>query len=162
MVDFEGVAEIWTDCSDAPDHTALTAILTPAWDKQVLVMVVVMGLEELESLEASLAPLGGALRAHPDFYGLPSVVIKADILNLRSGPGTGNEKLGELALGDVAFVFGKDGATCGWYYVWAGNQYGWISADPEYAALDWRCADLKVVTPAMILEWSDWVAGKGW
>ncbi len=53
-------------------------------------------------------------------------VVTASALNVRSGPGTGNTVLGQLASGALVSILGQSGS---WRQIRFGNGTGWVSGD---------------------------------
>ena len=55
-----------------------------------------------------------------------SVMVTAQLLNVRTGPGLEEPLIRQLSYGTVLSVYGS---SPGWYYVnLPGNQYGWVMA----------------------------------
>ncbi len=52
--------------------------------------------------------------------------VTASALNVRSGPGTGNSVLGQLANGAIVSIIGQSGS---WRQIRYGNGTGWVSGD---------------------------------
>jgi serine protease Do len=144
--DFAGRVDLWHTCGGVAEHTAATAAIKPYWDEETTVRIVVTHFEELASLETALIPLGTALRQNPVYWDIPETTIRADILNVRSGPSQEHEKRGQLVLDDIVTVLGKDSPACEWLYIESMDVSGWISANTEYSTLDRDCATLEAVT----------------
>ncbi len=152
--DLTGRADLWHTCDGNEGWTAVTAVLQPVADDMTTVHVTVTRLERISSLETVIAPLGKSLRQQPVYWDIPLAVIKADILNVRNGPGTDYDKRGQLELGGWVTVLGKDTEECQWYYILADELEGWISASSEHSTLDRDCTGLKVVTEDELQELS--------
>jgi serine protease Do len=150
--DLTGRADLWHTCDGNAGWTAVTAVLHPISDDMTTVRVTVTRLERVSSLETVIAPLGKSLRQQPVYWDFPSAIIKADILNVRSGPNTDYDKRGQLELGDWVTVLGKDTEECQWYYILGDEVAGWISAAGEHSTLDRDCQELKVVTEEELQE----------
>lgn len=77
----------------------------------------------------------------------PTGVVLANNLNVRSGPGTGFERLGAAPRGTTLAVAGQlDG--CAWLRIDApGGLSGWVSGDPEFITLDTPCASIPITQP---------------
>lgn len=56
-----------------------------------------------------------------------SATVDTDLLNLRSGPGTGNRVITVMSQGETVDIL--DGPADGWYQVRYGSTSGWASAD---------------------------------
>ena len=82
-----------------------------------------------ESLDEEYIVIDGPPRGYrlPEVGIGEEVWIKADTLNIRSGPGRHNRVIGKLYRGEVVEVSGKEG---GWYYIrQPGGSYGWITRE---------------------------------
>lgn len=80
----------------------------------------------LEPDEADADGLTGSLSAAPS-----APAVTADTLNVRSGPGTGYDRVGTLKKGDQVTILEE---TEGWYKISSGDLTGYVSAD--YISLD--------------------------
>ena len=56
----------------------------------------------------------------------PTGVIEADLLNVRSGPGGSNKRVGQLPKGTKVTILGEEN---GWYQVAAGEVSGYVSGE---------------------------------
>lgn len=139
---------------DGDQGVWVTAVLTAKWDSNIQIEFVLNRLELIESFEKVIQPLGPALRSKHKLYDIPTAAITADTLNIRSGPGTSYDKIGTLNSGDKIMVFGRDNASCKWFYVGTNDTDGWISADPEFTAPDRDCSKLEIITPEMVEKWN--------
>ena len=57
--------------------------------------------------------------------GVAAVKVTADVLNVRSGPGTANPLLGTVAMGQV-YVLAVPTSSGGWYQIFWGGRTGWV------------------------------------
>jgi uncharacterized protein YgiM (DUF1202 family) len=72
-------------------------------------------------------------------------------INVRSGPGTQFEIVGQLAEGDTVPVTGRDGENARWYRVTlTDDQQGWVSSFT--VMLDGAATDLPIVAPGVAPE----------
>jgi serine protease Do len=150
--EFVGRVDLWRACDGYEDRTAATAVLQPIGDDGTIIKILVTRFETVSSLETMVAPLGEALLRHPVYWDIPTAVILADSLNVRSGPGTDFEPRGQLTIDATIMVLGKDAESCEWIFVETSTLAGWISADTEYSQLDRDCAALKVVTEESVQQ----------
>jgi serine protease Do len=78
---------------------------------------------------------------------LPTGIVLANNLNVRSGPGTEFERLGAAPQGTVLPVAGQLG-NCTWLRVTAPNDLeGWVSGDAAFITLDTPCAAIPEMQP---------------
>src|SRR5262249_34539383 len=74
------------------------------------------------------------------------MTVKADSLNLRSGPGTNYGKLATLLQGARAQLVGRL-ADSSWCYVNYQGTVGWVSANTDFTATQGNCNDVPVISP---------------
>ncbi|MBU3144949.1 N-acetylmuramoyl-L-alanine amidase [Clostridium sp. CF012] len=78
-------------------------------------------------VEAIIGPLPVKPIVSPKIVATPTQgTVIADILNVRSGPGTGYKIIGELAKGDKVKIAKKVGT---WYSIYFGDHGGYVSAE---------------------------------
>lgn len=68
-------------------------------------------------------------------------------LNVRSGPGTGYARIGQVSAGDVLTVTGQT-QNCGWLKVQTAKLDGWAAGQRQYVRLDTACSEIPAATAA--------------
>lgn len=66
-------------------------------------------------------------------------ITASDVVNVRSGPGTGYSRLAQLDKGDTAQIVGRNHSNT-WWQITVSGITGWVSA--EYAIIQWN-ADIS-------------------
>lgn len=82
--------------------------------------------------------------AHAD-TAAPQATIQADILNVRSGPGTAYGVIGRAKIGQTLPIIGKN-ETGTWWQVNLSGKKGWVSG--QYTQISGSTADLPVIKVA--------------
>lgn len=77
-----------------------------------------------------------------------TALVQTDVLNIRSGPGTTFEKLGNVKRGENVTVIGQKD-DCAWFQVKAASGLeGWMNGNPQFVVLNGECADLSTAPVA--------------
>lgn len=71
--------------------------------------------------------------------------VTADVLNVRSGPGTGYNKIGTLYYGDVVEIL--DDSYSSWYKIRYNNEAGFVSSEFVTKYVDYGEAKIIVIDP---------------
>jgi hypothetical protein len=73
----------------------------------------------------------------------PQVKITADLVNLRSGPGTNYAKVGQAKKGQTFDILGKN-SNGSWYQISANGKTVWVINDPKFTATVGDAGAVKV------------------
>ena len=76
----------------------------------------------------------------------PSAIVAVERLNVRSGPGTGYNRVGAVNQGDALIVTGQID-ECSWLQITTPDGVeGWVSGSSQYVTLDARCTDIPAAS----------------
>ncbi|MBW7882020.1 MAG: trypsin-like peptidase domain-containing protein [Caldilineaceae bacterium] len=146
-----GAYDIWTDCDDVQGEAFVVLAATPAAQESpmILVYVNIIAEEDVDAFSEILASLAvaGAVEStqaaeQEELVSAPLVIVKADTLNVRSGPGTNYNRIGTVNAGDTLIVSGQANG-CSWLQIVTPAGFeGWVSGSDNYVTLEARCADI--------------------
>lgn len=145
-----GVIELWTVGDPQPfetleGHTGQVNLLYWFKDGTQLVSGAADGSVRVWQFEgvAPLAPTPIPTPPPP-----LTATVQTDVLNIRSGPATSFEKLGNVKRNESVTVVGQSG-ECAWYQVrTASGLAGWVNGNPQFITLNGACADLTTAPVA--------------
>lgn len=149
----EGVYDVWTECDDVADQSFVVFAAKPVGEDTPLIFLYInlISEEDIEAFGEVLASLSvrGALTgpAAPveEELAAPTARVEVEALNIRSGPGTGYNRVGVLNRGDAPRVEGQV-EECAWLAITtADGVEGWIAGGSRYVTLSVRCSELPAL-----------------
>lgn len=154
----EGVYDVWTECDSIEGESFIVFAANPAGESTPLIFFYANLMNEADTAAfgevlASLAVRGAltAADAPPTEEELDTAVavVQVQTLNVRSGPGTGYNRVAVVNEGDAPRVDGQID-NCAWLAITtADGVEGWISGGSRYVALSVRCGEVpEVEAPA--------------
>lgn len=153
----EGAYDVWLDCGEIEGNTFVVLSAVPAGADEPIILLY-MGLpteedataftEVLDSLAIAGAVEATAPEATEELLATPLAVVQVDRLNVRSGPGTGFNRV-SVVTRDTALVVDGQVDDCAWLKVTTQDGVeGWVSGSSDFVALDTRCSEIpEVETP---------------
>jgi uncharacterized protein YraI len=150
-----GAYDVWNNCGEIEGSTFVVLAATPvdATSPMILLYTLLPNAEDanvfgelVDTLAIAGAVESAQAAAQEEVLSNPSAIVVVERLNVRSGPGTGYNRVGAVGQGDALIVTGQID-DCSWLQITTPDGVeGWVSGSSQYVTLDARCTDIPAAS----------------
>ena len=146
---FIGHYDLWEGCGDTESLWVVLAAQPESEEYLVLLNILLATDSDVMALEEIFKSFNVVSSDAGDEDALPIAEVVTDALNIRSGPGTSYDRVGNVNEGDQLVVIGQTN-DCAWLNIETRDELaGWISGSARYVTLNVDCSAIpEVEAPA--------------